>query len=352
MKQHMGSAIVPIVKNAVEAAVLLAAETDRMYRGFAEVDNDPKALIDTEEVQACIDRMRSAETECIGMEKRVRRLCAEAAALGCDTSMSDTLMRPEAKAYEKHCQNLLGRIHAIDGTLLKGSKELREGIKSLTHITRSATKPINPTMVPGKSASELSAADLDSLAWMAIAGDFGNGEERKAALGDLYDAVQGRVNELWSCNGGPKEGVTVPADRERVDISTFQNTHSVVYAEWAAPSAQLPFSPSEVSGEERIAAPHTDFRNTIYKDLNLDPNHVVPYVREKEEQLPFRNTMGRMDQALTNPSAKLPLTPSMRDELGSFSTRVDENGTMFGMSYADPDFRIQLGNKATEGSVR
>lgn len=39
-------------------------------------------------------------------------------------------------------------------------------------------------------------ADVESLAWAVIRGEYGNGDERKERLGELYDIVQGRVNEL------------------------------------------------------------------------------------------------------------------------------------------------------------
>jgi hypothetical protein len=40
------------------------------------------------------------------------------------------------------------------------------------------------------------AGGTDELARLAIAGEFGNGEERRAALGDRYEEVQARVNEI------------------------------------------------------------------------------------------------------------------------------------------------------------
>lgn len=40
------------------------------------------------------------------------------------------------------------------------------------------------------------AADIDDLARRTIAGEFGNGDDRRAALGELYDQVQARVNEM------------------------------------------------------------------------------------------------------------------------------------------------------------
>lgn len=43
--------------------------------------------------------------------------------------------------------------------------------------------------------------DIEGLAWRVINGDFGNGDARRAALGENYDAVQARVNELLGCGG-------------------------------------------------------------------------------------------------------------------------------------------------------
>ena len=42
------------------------------------------------------------------------------------------------------------------------------------------------------------SGDVEDLARRAIAGEFGNGDARHAALGDMYSAVQARINEnLW-----------------------------------------------------------------------------------------------------------------------------------------------------------
>lgn len=41
--------------------------------------------------------------------------------------------------------------------------------------------------------------DIESLAQVVIAGRYGHGDDRKATLGDKYEAVQARVNELLSC---------------------------------------------------------------------------------------------------------------------------------------------------------
>ena len=51
----------------------------------------------------------------------------------------------------------------------------------------------------GGGASQAPAADnVDDLARRVIAGEFGNGAVRKAALGDRYAEVQARVNEILS----------------------------------------------------------------------------------------------------------------------------------------------------------
>lgn len=47
--------------------------------------------------------------------------------------------------------------------------------------------------------------DVEDLALRAIAGEFGNGDARRAALGDMYGAVQARINEMYG-------GVTATTD--------------------------------------------------------------------------------------------------------------------------------------------
>ena len=41
------------------------------------------------------------------------------------------------------------------------------------------------------------SGDVEDLALRAIAGEFGNGDVRRAALGDMYSAVQARINEIY-----------------------------------------------------------------------------------------------------------------------------------------------------------
>ena len=59
---------------------------------------------------------------------------------------------------------------------------------------------VNEMLGCGGSSSGNSGggADIESLAWAVINGDYGNGEERRQRLGANYDAVQRRVNEILS----------------------------------------------------------------------------------------------------------------------------------------------------------
>ena len=60
---------------------------------------------------------------------------------------------------------------------------------------------IRATMAGGVVSSPQSTqpigGDVEDLALRAIAGEFGNGDTRRAALGDMYSAVQARINEMY-----------------------------------------------------------------------------------------------------------------------------------------------------------
>lgn len=47
-----------------------------------------------------------------------------------------------------------------------------------------------------KSENDLSSDDIENLAMEVIRGNFANGQERKERLGEYYQKVQSRVNEL------------------------------------------------------------------------------------------------------------------------------------------------------------
>lgn len=57
---------------------------------------------------------------------------------------------------------------------------------------------VNEKLGAGSSSGSSPSVDIDDLARRTIAGEFGNGEARKAALGSNYAAVQARVNQMLS----------------------------------------------------------------------------------------------------------------------------------------------------------
>lgn len=65
----------------------------------------------------------------------------------------------------------------------------------------------------GGAAQTPAADDVDDLARRVIAGEFGNGAARKAALGDRYAEVQARVNEMLGAggSGGASGGADIDA---------------------------------------------------------------------------------------------------------------------------------------------
>ena len=57
---------------------------------------------------------------------------------------------------------------------------------------------VNEMLRAGGSGGSSGGTDIDALARAVIRGDYGNGDERKRRLGSLYNAVQERVNEILS----------------------------------------------------------------------------------------------------------------------------------------------------------
>lgn len=67
------------------------------------------------------------------------------------------------------------------------------------------------------------AVDVDALARRVIAGEFGNGDARKRALGSNYAAVQRRVNEILGASGTTKTSVDVDAMARAVIRGDYGN---------------------------------------------------------------------------------------------------------------------------------
>lgn len=71
-------------------------------------------------------------------------------------------------------------------------------------------------------STQPASGDVEDLALRAIAGEFGNGDARRAALGDMYSAVQARINEMY---GGvtPTTDYSIDAIAYRVIAGEFGN---------------------------------------------------------------------------------------------------------------------------------
>lgn len=76
--------------------------------------------------------------------------------------------------------------------------------------------------VSALQATQPVGGDVEDLARRAIAGEFGNGDARRAALGSMYEAVQARINEIY---GGIQTTPTYSLDdvASRVIAGEFGN---------------------------------------------------------------------------------------------------------------------------------
>lgn len=76
--------------------------------------------------------------------------------------------------------------------------------------------------VSATQATQPVGGDVEDLARRAIAGEFGNGDARRAALGSMYEAVQARINEIY---GGIQTTPTYSLDdvASRVIAGEFGN---------------------------------------------------------------------------------------------------------------------------------
>lgn len=68
---------------------------------------------------------------------------------------------------------------------------------------------VNRILGGGGSSSGGSSVDIDQLARDVIAGKYGNGDARKQALGTNYEAVQARVNEMLGAGGSTSGGKSI-----------------------------------------------------------------------------------------------------------------------------------------------
>lgn len=89
-----------------------------------------------------------------------------------------------------------------------------------------------PIPVPDhEPVSEPEPVDIDALATAVIRGEYGVGEARRAALGDNYDAVQARVNELVPVAAPvvsqPVQAAPVVAPQAAPQSYTFEDVYNL-----------------------------------------------------------------------------------------------------------------------------
>lgn len=79
------------------------------------------------------------------------------------------------------------------------------------------------------SKIDLSEKDVENLAKEVIRGNFGNGQERKDLLGENYEEIQKRVNELMKGSAGSK---TIPSDKtETISVAEEAARRAVALVE-------------------------------------------------------------------------------------------------------------------------
>lgn len=84
----------------------------------------------------------------------------------------------------------------LDGDMKKRLKELFAG-----NVSRDDVAKVSSVINAGKTSGE-KEFDVEAAARDVIRGKYKNGAERKAALGDDYELVQKKVNELMKKSGG------------------------------------------------------------------------------------------------------------------------------------------------------
>ena len=110
-----------------------------------------------------------------------------------DSGIGDNTGNPDHVGVVEYTSG--GIIHVIEGN--NGEKVARRELSVNGRYIRGFIVPkySNNTAPSGGSTPTVSGT-IDALARRVIAGEFGSGDARKNALGDKYDAVQARVNEI------------------------------------------------------------------------------------------------------------------------------------------------------------
>ena len=117
----------------------------------------------------------------------------------------------EGSSWKKHKY-----IKRVDGTYYypdsyEGGRHLPDGEKEKS-MEDELFEKLKNSSDKDNSKIDLSKNDVEKLAKEVIRGNFGNGQERKDLLGENYEEIQKRVNELMKGSAGSK---TIPSDKTK-----------------------------------------------------------------------------------------------------------------------------------------
>lgn len=115
--------------------------------------------------------------------------------------------------------------------------------------------------------------DIDELANAVIRGDYGNGEERKEKLGNLYDIVQDRVNTIMGETTSTKYTTPVEDNSAPTELYVGQDvkfTGSYDYDGIALEYTDRPYKIAEIEGDRVVLTIYDE----VYAAVNI--NEVVP----------------------------------------------------------------------------
>ena len=133
------------------------------------------------------------------------------------------MIRPNYRDFRKSSQFVIenGQIiqHSAEGSSWKKHK----------YIKRVDGTYYYPDSSEDSTKNDLSEKDVENLAKEVIRGNFGNGQERKDLLGENYEEIQKRVNELMKGSAGSKP---IPSDKTKaIDIAEEAAKRAVALVE-------------------------------------------------------------------------------------------------------------------------
>lgn len=112
-----------------------------------------------------------------------------------DSGIGDNTGNPDHVGVVEYTSG--GIIHVIEGN--NGEKVARRELSVNGRYIRGFIVPkYSDNVAPSGGVTPTVSGTIGELARRVIAGEFGSGDARKNALGDKYDAVQKRVNEILS----------------------------------------------------------------------------------------------------------------------------------------------------------